>query len=74
MSNEMTGAGGRAGQDRHRCFVIHLWFEPECHWRGRISDDKGDSVFEDGQSLLGFIQKRLLKEFKVTLPLRRSRP
>jgi hypothetical protein len=43
--------------------------------RGRIRDGEGcNLVFEDEQSLLGIIRRRLRDKFQVTLPANRSQP
>ena len=74
MNDAKAPTGGQDAQETHKSFVIHLWFETGRHWRGRIRDDKGHRAFEDGQSLLGFIQNRLHEESDVTLPARQSWP
>jgi hypothetical protein len=46
-------------------FVIHLWIEPGSFWRGRVSDGEEERHFEDGQTLLEFIEDRLITKFGV---------
>ena len=57
-------------------FIVHLWLEDREHpaWRGRVTDSNGEhsSAFEDGQSLLGFIQSRLREISDIALPARRN--
>lgn len=69
MDNEKRDRDGDAS------FVVHLWLEDRGYpaWRGRITDSGGtcSSAFEDGQSLLAFVQRRLRAISDVVLPMNR---
>lgn len=57
-------------------FVIHLWLEDHGGhaWRGRVTESDGShsGVFEDEDSLLGFIRSRLRQVSEVELPQKRN--
>lgn len=65
--------GQRREPEGDMSFFIHLWLEHRDRnvWRGKATDGDNEHWFEDGNSLLTFIENRLRIEHGVSLPRRR---